>query len=347
MADVFISYSKTHAEVTRRLAEELERLNLTVWWDTELVAGESYRQRIQDEIAAARAAIVVWTPDSITSEFVISEASRAHAQRKLVQVRTADVAITRIPPPFDVSHVPIVEDRKSITGALRKLGLLGGEAKASGFAGGQEWGRRLDPSWGKGKPMLWLAGLAAAMVLAPAFYVGVIKLIPPASQPAEAATAPVPATVPATQSPEAAAGATRPVVDLAAQAKTLTGQFFKQINTGMQDTSLFEADVRLGQRGLSSRSDVAGELRKFTARFTKVVCRPDAPPVEIKAAEKADAGFRVKLTVACDLTERQGKTSTKRFPLEIEAVRSGDEWRIAGMWQPEEMVLWQRRERGK
>ncbi len=91
MADVFISYSKTHAAVTRRLAEELERLKLTVWWDTELVAGESYRQRIQDEIATARAAIVIWTPDSVASEFVISEASRAHAKRKLIQVRTADV----------------------------------------------------------------------------------------------------------------------------------------------------------------------------------------------------------------------------------------------------------------
>ena len=136
-------------------------------------------------------------------------------------------------------------------------------------------------------------------------------------------------------------------MDLAAHAKALSGEFFKQLNGGMQDTSLFEADVRLGQRGLSSRSEVAGELRKFTARFAKVVCRPDSPALEMKAAEKAEAGLRAKLTVACDLTERQGKTSSKRFPLEIEAVRSGDEWRIAGMWQPEEMVLWQRRERGK
>ena len=73
MADVFISYSKSHAVVTQRLARELEGLGLSVWWDTELVAGESYRLRIQQEINAARAAIVIWTPQSVQSEFVISE----------------------------------------------------------------------------------------------------------------------------------------------------------------------------------------------------------------------------------------------------------------------------------
>lgn len=346
MADVFISYSKMHAEVTRRLANELERLNLTVWWDTELVAGESYRQRIQDEIAAARAAIVVWTPDSITSEFVISEASRAHAQRKLIQVRTSDVAITSIPPPFDVSHVPIVDDRKSITGALRKLGLLDGEAKVTIQERSPEWERRLDTTWAGGRPSKWLAVAAATLFLVPVGYVAFTRLAAPAAQPAEAAIGSRPASEPASKSSEAATPK-KPAADLAAHARLLTGEFFKQLNGGMQDTSLFEVDVRLGQRGLSSRNEVAGELRKFTARFSKVVCRADSPTSDTKAAEKAEGGFRTKLTVACDLTERQGKTSSKRFPLEIEAIRSDEGWRIAGMWQPEEMVLWQRRERGK
>ncbi len=346
MADVFISYSKSHAEVTRRLADELERLALTVWWDTELVAGESYRQRIQDEIASARAAIVVWTPDSIKSEFVISEASRAHALRKLIQVRTSDVAVTSIPPPFDVSHVPIVDDRKAITGALRKLGLLGREVKASPLEGNTEWERRLDTAGARGRSRKWAGIAAATLCLVPLGYVAFTQLPPPASRPAEAATASIPAATIASKPPEPVVAA-KPAVDFATPAKALTGEFFRQLNGGMQDTSLFEVDVRLGQRGLSNRSEAAGEIRKFTARFTKVVCRSDTPELETKAAEKAEAGFRVKVMVACDLTERPGKTSSKRFPLEIEAVRSGGEWRIAGMWHPEEMVLWQRRERGK
>lgn len=346
MADVFISYSKTHAEVTRRLADELERLNLTVWWDTELVAGESYRQRIQDEIAAARAAIVVWTPDSITSEFVISEAARAHAQRKLIQVRTSDVATTSIPPPFDVSHVPLVDDRKSITGALRKLGLLWDEAKVSPLESSSEWERRLDTTWGRGRSRTWLAFATATLVLVPLGYIAFTRLAAPASPPAEAATASVPASGPASR-PAGSVAKTKPVADLASHARMLTAEFFKQLNGGMQDTSLFEPDVRLGQRGLSSRVEASGELRKFAARFTKLVCRPDSPALEIKAVEKSEAGFRARISVVCDMTERQGRTSSKRFPLEFEAVRSGDEWRIAGMWQPEEMVLWQRRERGK
>ncbi len=143
------------------------------------------------------------------------------------------------------------------------------------------------------------------------------------------------------------AAAAKPAFDYTVQAKTLAGEFFAQLNAGMQEAFLFDTDVRLGQRGLSSRSEAAGEIRKFLARFAKVVCRPEGPTIETRAAEKSEAGFRAKLMVACDLTERPGKTSSKRFPLEIEAVRAGDEWRIAGMWQPEEMVLWQRRERGK
>ncbi len=49
MADVFISYSKSHAALTRELAHELETKGLTVWWDTDLLAGESFRERIVQE----------------------------------------------------------------------------------------------------------------------------------------------------------------------------------------------------------------------------------------------------------------------------------------------------------
>jgi hypothetical protein len=59
MADVFISYSKPYVEITRDLAKE----GVTVWWDTELLAGESFRQRIIQELHDCKAAIVIWTPN--------------------------------------------------------------------------------------------------------------------------------------------------------------------------------------------------------------------------------------------------------------------------------------------
>lgn len=316
MADVFISYSKSYAQITRRLASELEQLGLSVWWDTELVAGESYRSRIQEEITAARAAIVIWTRDSISSEFVISEASRAHAQRKLIQVRTSDVDIVSIPAPFDVSHVPEVEDRKAITGALRRLGLLDGGEPVAGEA--SDWTRPMEgsASWRKR-----LAISAATFAVVLAGVVGIVSLVDLKA------------------SPEAH-GAHQPNRQMPAMAVRL----LNELSTGLQDSSLFEPTVRLGQRGLSSRIEVADELRRFTSRFAKVSCRQEGPLSEVRDTQRGDGATRARLSVVCDLTEPGGRTHTKRFPLEIETVRSGDMVRIAGMWQPEEMVLWQRRE---
>jgi TIR domain len=41
MADVFISYSKQYVQLTRDLASDLEAKGLTVWWDTDLLAGSN------------------------------------------------------------------------------------------------------------------------------------------------------------------------------------------------------------------------------------------------------------------------------------------------------------------
>lgn len=124
MADVFISYSKSHVELTRELAKELEAKGLTVWWDTDLLAGELFRHRIIQEIKACKAAIVIWTRESVHSDYVLSEAERARVAGKLIQLRTADLDPSELPPPFDTSHASLTEDRKAIYGALAKLGVL-------------------------------------------------------------------------------------------------------------------------------------------------------------------------------------------------------------------------------
>src|SRR5215831_9014087 len=96
MADVFISYSRSHREFTRTLAKELEDKGITVWWDTDLIAGESFRERIIQELKACKAAIVIWTPDSVHSDYVLSEAERARTAHKLIQLRSPDLSYRRI-----------------------------------------------------------------------------------------------------------------------------------------------------------------------------------------------------------------------------------------------------------
>lgn len=123
MADIFISYSKAKREVTEHLARDLEAAGYSVWWDTSLAAGERFQQVILQRIAEAKAAIVIWTPESVKSIWVQSEAERAWTQGKLITVRTADILDLELPPPFDRLHTPSIDDRESIFAALVKLGV--------------------------------------------------------------------------------------------------------------------------------------------------------------------------------------------------------------------------------
>jgi TIR domain len=129
MADVFISYSKPHVELTRDLASDLEAKGLTVWWDTDLLAGESFRQRIIQELHDCKAAIVIWTPQSVSSDYVISEAERARKAGKLIQVRTDEVEPDQLPPPFDTGHASLIDDRKAIYGAWPSSVCFGARAQ--------------------------------------------------------------------------------------------------------------------------------------------------------------------------------------------------------------------------
>ena len=64
-------------EETSELAADLERAGFTVWWDKDITPGEPFRDSINAELAIARAAIVIWTPPAVKSNWVISEVTRA------------------------------------------------------------------------------------------------------------------------------------------------------------------------------------------------------------------------------------------------------------------------------
>lgn len=123
MADIFISYSKAERTLTEALARELEAVGYSVWWDTNLIAGESYQKVIVRELEEARAVIVIWTPSSTQSEWVYSEANRAARQEKLISVRVAEVDMFDIPPPFDVRQTEFLDNRRAIWKALEQLGI--------------------------------------------------------------------------------------------------------------------------------------------------------------------------------------------------------------------------------
>jgi adenylate cyclase len=124
VADIFLSYSKKSRAQTEQLATELQAKGFSVWWDTSLVAGDSFREVIMSELARARAAIIIWDAASVKSEWVCSEASRARARGILIPVRVDGIRSHDIPPPFDSLHTEFLSNRVAIDASLAKLGVM-------------------------------------------------------------------------------------------------------------------------------------------------------------------------------------------------------------------------------
>ncbi len=125
VADIFISYSKQHAQLTIDLAADLAIAGYTTWWDTGLLPDDTFfPQRIKDEIDAAKAVIVIWAEHSVKSQWVYSEAKIAHEQNKLLQVRDQELDPDKVLPPFNSGNISLVSDRDRIFAALARKNIF-------------------------------------------------------------------------------------------------------------------------------------------------------------------------------------------------------------------------------
>jgi putative solute:sodium symporter small subunit len=124
MADIFISYSKKDRSLARDLTSSLESVGYTVWWDTNLLSGDTFTHVINRELRESRAVIVIWTLNSVTSEWVIAEASRGRGAQKLLPVMIDGLSEEHIPVPFNVLHTEPLSNQHAIYGALDALGVV-------------------------------------------------------------------------------------------------------------------------------------------------------------------------------------------------------------------------------
>jgi formylglycine-generating enzyme required for sulfatase activity len=86
MSDVFVSYKKEDWQLTEPLVESLRTEGFHVWWDDGLTPRTAWDAMLEREIAAASAVVVLWTPRSVTSEWVRTEAHYGQDRGKLVPV---------------------------------------------------------------------------------------------------------------------------------------------------------------------------------------------------------------------------------------------------------------------
>lgn len=82
---VFLSYAVADREYARKLRSLLSRyLNLHIFTPDMLSAGEDWLSRLKDEVHKCDIFLVLLSPDSVNSEWILSEIGAAWALNKLI-----------------------------------------------------------------------------------------------------------------------------------------------------------------------------------------------------------------------------------------------------------------------
>jgi hypothetical protein len=84
VSDVFLSYAAEDRDRAARLAIALGVLGWSVWWDRKIIAGEAFDRAIERELESAKCVVVLWSKQSIASEWVKNEAAAASERNVLV-----------------------------------------------------------------------------------------------------------------------------------------------------------------------------------------------------------------------------------------------------------------------
>ena len=75
MADIFLSYTEQDRDAVRRLAETLQSVGWSVWWDRRIPAGMTWRSVLERELQQMRCMVVLWSRHSVQSDWVCEEAA--------------------------------------------------------------------------------------------------------------------------------------------------------------------------------------------------------------------------------------------------------------------------------
>jgi hypothetical protein len=170
MAEVFISYANRDLDRARQLAERLAAHGYEVWWDRTIPPGRVFDEVIQEALHAAKCVIVLWSAESVRSNWVKTEAAEGMSPERLVPA-----FIERVQPPIEFKRIQAAdlsdwsgeedhpEYRKllaSVDGLLRWPGLEGGQTAPPISVAEQAYRSAPRPSRAG-----WVAAAVIALVL--------------------------------------------------------------------------------------------------------------------------------------------------------------------------------------
>ena len=121
MTDIFISYARPDRLIATRLAKDLRDKGYSVWWDSELLGIDDFRDVTLQKLRMAKACVVIWSPHSVKSRFVRDEADFALHYGKLIATRVSELPNIDIPFGFRGQHTDLVTERQKIYDAYEKL----------------------------------------------------------------------------------------------------------------------------------------------------------------------------------------------------------------------------------
>jgi len=104
MADIFISYKREDNVIAKMVAENLSHYGWSVWWDRNIPVGRAYDKVIEEELAAAKCIVVLWTVDSVQSMNVKEEASEGLGRQILIPI-----SIGKVLPPYGFKMIQCLQ----------------------------------------------------------------------------------------------------------------------------------------------------------------------------------------------------------------------------------------------
>jgi TolB-like protein/Tfp pilus assembly protein PilF len=81
---IFLSYAHGDHAQAQRLAAALQRGGCTVWWDALIEGGTRYAASIDEALETADAVVVLWSRNSVNSDWVRDEAAQGRERHRLV-----------------------------------------------------------------------------------------------------------------------------------------------------------------------------------------------------------------------------------------------------------------------
>jgi hypothetical protein len=113
MSDAFISYARSDRAYAEAVAARLHAEGISVWWDSALVPGDPWSQKIREELRSARCVVVLWSHDSWKSPWVHAEALYGFQEKKIVMARLGNLTLE---PPFNIIQASTIHDVEDTVG---------------------------------------------------------------------------------------------------------------------------------------------------------------------------------------------------------------------------------------